>query len=457
MPDANDLFYETGGVRRAVSRRLGQTAFYGSIITILLAVGPYGTVGAWHKDVLVFAISVLGVFRLLDGLIRGSFRIAEPLLLAPLLGILVLAAAQLVPSRLSGATISLDPYETRSFIMIFGSLIVCGEILFTYTDSVFRLKALVALVIFAAVGSATFGFLREQVLSTENWLLADYFSAEQGYAQFINRNHFAVMIEMAIGLIFGILMKAELSEMTRFFGWVLCGTLIYSMIAANSRGGLMSLAALAIIAVFVHLMTRRKDADRKHRDTAKHFLKRRILIASGSCVLVFALIVVMVAFVGGDAVVTRIEKVGGEVETLDTSGINRNRIWYSTVEMIKARPVFGSGLGSYEVAITEFDTSDGTYTLRQAHNDYLEVLASAGIIGFLLFTAFAAFVVVRTTKIFRLSDPFRTSCCFGAAIGLLGVLVHSLVDFGLHVPVNALLFVVLIVIATVRIRDVEVI
>jgi hypothetical protein len=37
---------------------------------------------------------------------------------------------------------------------------------------------------------------------------------------------------------------------------------------------------------------------------------------------------------------------------------------------------------------------------------------------------------------------------FGALLGIAGVVVHSLVDFGLHMMSNALIFIVLIAIAT---------
>jgi len=46
------------------------------------------------------------------------------------------------------------------------------------------------------------------------------------------------------------------------------------------------------------------------------------------------------------------------------------------------------------------------------------------------------------------SAQARRAACLGAAIGIAGVAVHSLVDFGLHAIVNALVFTTLIVIAT---------
>ena len=59
-------------------------------------------------------------------------------------------------------------------------------------------------------------------------VLDEFINAGQGYGQFYNRNHFALLMEMALGLLFGILLKAELSEKVRFIGWVIGGMMIYA-------------------------------------------------------------------------------------------------------------------------------------------------------------------------------------------------------------------------------------
>ena len=54
----------------------------------------------------------------------------------------------------------------------------------------------------------------------------------------------------------------------------------------------------------------------------------------------------------------------------------------------------------------------------------------------------------------RSVDSFRRAVCFGALVGLFGVAVHSLFDFGLHfVVVNSLVFVVLLVLAVAEVHD----
>lgn len=432
-------------------------AFYGLLVTILLFSIPYGTVEVWHKSLLVLMICIFGGSRVIDSVLTGSFRVAEPLMLLPLVAVLGIAVIQIVPWSGVASVISVDPYETKAFILIFGGLLIAGEVLLFYTNTPHRLKFLIGLVIIVGAGSAVFGILHDVFVGTQSDSLVGV-RAEQGYAQFINRNHFALLMEMALGLLLGLLIKGKHSEKFKFFGWVLAGIMTYSVITANSRGGIISLAALSLFAVFAYTITRDNPLarDREHSGripAGNRITGRKILAAVGLCCLVFGLIVASIAFVGGDRVVTRIEKLPGEVEMVDKTRGNRSSIWRSTIELIKDKPILGAGFGGYAAAITKYDRSGGIFSLEQAHNDYLEILANGGIVGFALFAGFAALVVIRILKNLKSRDALTRSCCFGAAIGIFGVLIHSFVDFGLHILINALIFTVLVVIATAKVGE----
>jgi O-antigen ligase len=158
--------------------------------------------------------------------------------------------------------------------------------------------------------------------------------------------------------------------------------------------------------------------------------------------------VFLIASIGGDAVVTRIEQIDREIGTVQQSRVNRAGIWESTLEMIRDRPLLGSGFGAYGAAITKYDNANGHFQLEQAHNDYLEILSNGGAVAGVLFLIFAIIVAARLIANLNSSDGFRRACCFGATVGIVGVAIHSFVDFGLHVLVNALVFIALIVIGT---------
>jgi O-antigen ligase len=93
--------------------------------------------------------------------------------------------------------------------------------------------------------------------------------------------------------------------------------------------------------------------------------------------------------------------------------------------------------------------------VEQAHNDYLQVIADAGIIGLIL-GAFFLFQLFRTGwKNSKTHDRFKRGIIVGAMAGCFGVLVHSLFDFVLHITAVSLMFLFLVglITASERRRD----
>jgi O-antigen ligase len=183
-----------------------------------------------------------------------------------------------------------------------------------------------------------------------------------------------------------------------------------------------------------------------------------LLIAlAARAVLILALLglaSVAVVWVGGEQVVSNLSSVQEELkpeEAATRENTRRVDIWRATWAMIKDHPVAGVGFGGYWTAIPQYHDASGAYTPQQAHNDYLEILASGGVIGFALFLWFAVLLLNRARKVLHDGDPLRRAACLGALVAMFGVAVHSLFDFGLHLTINAALCVALIVTATAHI------
>jgi O-antigen ligase len=155
------------------------------------------------------------------------------------------------------------------------------------------------------------------------------------------------------------------------------------------------------------------------------------------------------AWLGGDAVALRIASLPDEasVESIDgRQGVRRSEILSATWRLFEERPLFGAGFGGYWVAVTKHHVASGESTLRQAHNDYAELLASGGIAGAVMFAWFVLSFVRRAVSGVINTSGFRRAICAGALVGIFGVAVHSLFDFGLHVTANAIVVTALIVI-----------
>ena len=165
-------------------------------------------------------------------------------------------------------------------------------------------------------------------------------------------------------------------------------------------------------------------------------------------------IVAGVVWLGGDQLATGVETASIEMAGGDTSELHeaarRRDIWRASWRMFMQHPFIGAGLGGYWAEMPSFHEGSGVLTPQQAHNDYLEVLASAGLIGAALLVWFAIVLVKQTRRSIRASEGFQLAVSLGAIVGVAGIAVHSVVDFGLHVTVNALVLMALLAILSLK-------
>ena len=156
-------------------------------------------------------------------------------------------------------------------------------------------------------------------------------------------------------------------------------------------------------------------------------------------------------WMGGDRLASNIEQVRNEFDAslaANREGASRNEIWLATLRMFRDHPIAGVGMGGYWIAITAYHDASGILTPQEAHNEYLELLSSGGLIGLALGAWFVFMVFKRVRRNLSSSNKFRRGVTFAATLAIAGVAVHSLFDFGLHMIANALIFVALIAIAT---------
>jgi O-antigen ligase len=121
------------------------------------------------------------------------------------------------------------------------------------------------------------------------------------------------------------------------------------------------------------------------------------------------------------------------------------------LELIKAHPIMGIGFGGYATAIPRHHEDTGELIPYEAHNDYLELQASGGVVGTGLFAWFIVQLFKRSSICLRSKQRFRKVVAFGSLVGLCGVALHSLVDSGLHTPLNFIVCTILVVLTTVKI------
>jgi O-antigen ligase len=154
-------------------------------------------------------------------------------------------------------------------------------------------------------------------------------------------------------------------------------------------------------------------------------------------------------WIGADPVIRRVEKselapssVGASASG-ETFFQSRGWIWRDTAAMIRDRWALGVGLGAYQTAYPIYSSHDGTLVVGQAHNDYLQIVADAGIFGAVIALWFIFLVARDTMRAYRHGSRVMSATALGAGGGMFALFVHSLFDFNFQIPSNALLFIVL--------------
>lgn len=427
----------------------GNMILFGALLVILLAATVFRVFGDGSALFLVPMMCVIALFRLFASNDRYRWtQLSQPLLLIVLFAIV---QGFTIPGRTS--PISADPGATFRFACFLGGLIIFQDVLTALSGYDSYLRKIVIFLIVLALGSAIYGLTIKWLLPVgPDWPGAAVLS-EQGYGQFANRNHFGFLMETGLGLITGLIIFGRMSRWRFFAVLVSYCVIVIALIDSQSRGALVSWAAISVLGALTFVVARerrRAPGTNGGKPSAWNFLGTTAK-AAAFCLLLVLGIAVLIATVGGETIVGRFENVNRELKQLPgPAHINRRAIWSYTVDLIGENPIAGVGFGAYPDAVTEFDRSSGKFDLEQAHNDYLEIAANGGLIGVLLVGWFFVLAVRKATDALRRSDGFELGARFGSILGLAGMLVHSTVEFGLHIPVNAFAAFALISIATSR-------
>src|SRR5215213_8187537 len=409
---------------------------------IVIAAIPYGTVEPWWKAAFVCAVFAICIVAIVESLLSGSTRVGEGSVLLPMLALSALAFVQTIPigsDEIAGLpiwnAISADPYQTRFFVLQMLALTVCLALLYRYASTEKRIRILVYTVIGVAVASAVFGILRQTTQQQTGFILP-FLKQNQGYGQFINKNHFAFLMEMAFGLGLGIVLGGGVKRDRVMVYVALLLPIWTALVLANSRGGILAMLAQVTVAALLLSSFRTNIA-------------RSVVLKAVLLIILVAGVLFGSLWVGGDRLVNNFEAAGSELNTETTrEGASRNEIWRATLKMFAAHPILGVGLGGYWIGITAYHDASGLMTPQEAHNDYLELLSSGGLIGFALGVWFGVVVIRDAYRNLLIDTGFMGAVRFGAVLGIAGVAAHSLVDFGLHMIANAVVFLTLIMMAT---------
>ena len=359
-------------------------------------------------------------------------------LLSPFRYKVLTQAAAILGSPVSWSTLSYAPLTSLAWwtflLGLFLFFLVFRQSIVASTD----LTLLIRIVLGLAFLEAVYGIVQALIPSL-GVLWVGYVKAYLGDARgtYINRNHFAGFMEMTLPLGLGytlamgtwhkkITLKALISSDRpnfQFFLSIGLAVMVLALVLSRSRAGIFG----GVLGFLTFVLLMRSSSGKLPR----------------SFWVITSVIIGMVAFyslkIGIDPVLERFLRISKDTTRLD--------IWRDSWVMIKDHPL-GIGLAATREVFPVYNAANfSDARFLYLHNDYLQLLAEAGWLGFgALVGGFYIFLLKSLFKIRKMylqADPLRFFLAVGALSGLVSIAFHSFFDFNLHMPANCVYFVML--------------
>lgn len=352
------------------------------------------------------------------------------------------------PSGAPGHPVSINPTQTLIGLGLFAALalFLLGT---TRVMSQTSAKPFGVIVLATGIALAAFGIIQEG-LNTSNRLVLVYgfwqpiYEGSRPFGPFINRNHFAGWMLMALPVALGawysdierlrehtlggvrnrlVLLTTPIGGRLVLMGFG-CALMGLSLLMTRSRSGIGALGVMVLLAGAV--LVRRQATWRVRLATIVVF---GVLVTSAA------------AWAGLDVISSKFRQ---DSTSLDSVG-GRIPIWRDTVRILYDFPLAGSGLNTYGTAMMVYQSARREIHFQEAHNDYLQLASEGGLLlGIPILIACG--VVVRNVRQ-RFDEAPKSGSTYwlrvGAVLGMVAIAAQAVFEFSLQMPGNAVLFALL--------------
>ena len=393
----------------------------GLCAVLVFAIAAHGAVEAWALAVLETSAGLLFLYwGVRTYIARGESVFISPLL-PPLLALVFVVLGQL----LFRGTAS--PYDTRVALQLLTALTL---LLFLATQA-FRTtddwRFFVWFIMAFGFLVAVFGILQHLTFNGKLYWFREMRYGGIPFGPYANRNHFAGFAELVIPVALVPLVLGKVRRERWFAVGLLALLPLGALFLSASRGGIISLAAeLGLLTLLLIL----------RRAGGKHVL-------AGAMVLLFAFL--LVSWLGARQILERFST----MQSLEVTSGKRASMRLDTWHIFREHPWTGTGLGTLQTVFPAYETQYDAKVVNHSHNDYLEALAETGIAGAACCAWFLGALFFGSLRRVLLQDKsFSAALHLSGLVACAGFLVHSLVDFNLHIPGNAFLFFLMANLAT---------
>ena len=297
--------------------------------------------------------------------------------------------------------------------------------------------------IFLAMGISSYAVAQLLTHSNHVWTFVSPYPG-RGSGTYISPNNLAGLLEMLLPLAVAYLLAGRMNAVLRILLGYAALIIGAGLAVTFSRGGWVA-AAVGLLALLLTLA-----GHRHHRWRALLLL---LVLLGGGTIFVTNFLSQTAGYM------RRVE----EAKTSDDFNLNvRLDIWRAAERMWLDHFWWGVGPAHYDYRFREYRPENVQMRPDRVHNDYLNLLADWGAAGGIIvlagMTIFVAGLVKTWRHVRRSESDFgsgrsnRFAFFLGAAAGLLALAVHSVADFNLHIPANALVGVTLLALLSSNLR-----
>jgi len=393
----------------------------GICVLVAFAVFAHGAVEPWSESVLEIGAASLLVWWgvLFAGGIAPAVR--RNWLFVPLAGFWTWVAVQ----SLAGLTAA--PFLTRIEWLKFSALAILFFLAVQAFVTVEHWRGLIWFLLALGFVVSVQGILQHFTFNGKLYWFRELRYGGIPFGPYVNRNHFAGLIELIVPTGLAILLlradKRDRIPMLLVLTLLPLGALFLSA----SRAGMVGMVLEGGLVMTLVLL----------RHHGRHQL------AAGAVVLLLA--GGLVSWLGVGRALDRFST----FRQLEVTEKRRAEMFRDSWRMFLDHPVAGVGLGALPEVFPRYETLYDGSVVQHTHNDYVEVLAETGLIGGLFGALFLLlFLWESWARLAGAAYSADLAYHVGAVGACAGLLIHSLVDFNLHIPSNALIFLLQSALAT---------
>jgi O-antigen ligase len=412
------LLPENDEVRSESSPRVFSPARILLGVMLFAAPLPYGAIYTWAWASLTILTLLVVILWIVGSIQGGRLRIGYSPLYAPLALFLALGLIQLF------FHLTLTPIATRESLLKlatdFALFFVVIQLFLGCSFDAWRRLGIAVLIfgfLFSFLSILQFLWDPGRILWVSRYLGGPF-------GPYVDRDHYAGLMEMVIPVSASYVLSRPRRDPLNGLLWFGVLVPLVSLLLTGSRGGLVSMLVESAILGWI-VIGRNPLPGRRMRVAAAGL----VLVAVAS--LFFWLV--------PNYVLTKLGTVNNYVPEVHMG--SRLTLWRDSLGIFRDHPWAGAGMGSFVTAYPPHQTYALDLITEHAHNDYVEALAETGLTGsVLILAALGLFihVIFRSLVVQFRDEPGWIQ--LGAAIACCGLLLHSFVDFNLHIPANAAWF-----------------